>query len=78
MSHRLRTLLDRITRRISAFANFQELIDAHPSYTPSIYPLRHYTLRRRLQYRCLARQYDLAQANRNDPRRCYQGQSQFP
>lgn len=73
MSYRLRTLLDRITRRVSAFDSFQELLDAHPDYTPSIYPYPSARLSVRLRYIALANQYDIAQAARNDPRRAYTG-----
>lgn len=78
MSYRLRRQLDRLTRRLTAFTSFQDMLDAHPGYTPSIYPYHHYRTRRKLQYRCLARQYDLAQERRGDSRRCYQGQRPFP
>jgi hypothetical protein len=73
LPYRLRRLLDRITRRVSAFDSFQDLLDAHPSYTPSIYPYASAPIRKRLWYVCLATQYDRAQAARNDPRRCYTG-----
>lgn len=78
MSYKLRTFLDRLTRRITCSATFQEFLDLHPAYTPSIYPNPRDSLRRKLGYRSLARQYDLAQARRGDSRRAYQGQRHYP
>lgn len=78
MNTKLRQLLDRLTRRITCENTFEDFINLHPNYTPSIYPNPGDKLRRKLGYRCLARQYDIAQERRGDSRRAYQGQSQFP
>lgn len=78
MSYKLRQLLDRLTRRITCSATFEEFLNLHPNYTPSIYPNPGDKLRRKLGYRCLALQYDLAQERRGDPRRAFQGQSNYP
>lgn len=75
MSYRLRRTLDRLTRRITCCKTFDEFINQHPSYTPSIYPYPSARIRQRLWYICLARQYDLAQQRRGDPRRAYTGQN---
>ncbi len=78
MPYHLRQLLDRLTRRITCEKTFEDFINLHPNYTPSIYPNPGDRLRRKLGYHCLARQYDLAQERRGDPRRAYQGQRNYP
>ncbi len=73
MPYRLRRMLDRLTRLCTAVRTFDELINLHPNYCPSIYPHPGQPFSKRMRRRCLAEQYDVAQAARNDPRRSYRG-----
>ena len=61
------TNLDSLTRELSAFRTFQDLLDA-PNYRPTI-------LQRTLKHVRLADAYDRAQAARGDARRAYRGSS---
>lgn len=56
--------LNRIVRKNSGFKTFEELLNAHPEYSPTIH-----TTTRDKQY--LANSYDKAQAARGDTRRAY-------
>ena len=71
ISKKLRKHLDFITRKISAFDSFDELVNAKGGYTPSIYPWRGAPYRVMMRYYVLARQYDLFQEARGDSRRAY-------
>lgn len=56
---------DRLTRKHTGFDTFAQMINSEASYRPTLRPKLHSA------YRILADAYDLAQAMRGDPRRCY-------
>lgn len=60
------TKLDQITRQLTAFRSFQDLLDAEGNYRPSIYL-------QTWESWTLAEAYDRAQEGRGDPRRAYRG-----
>jgi hypothetical protein len=58
--------LDHITRNLSAFESFQDILDAQGGYRPSIYLVSPASW-------TLAEAYDKAQEERGDPRRAFRG-----
>lgn len=58
--------LDEITRKLSSFVTFEELLGAAGGYRPTIHPDSPDKVR-------LADAYDAAQAERGDPRRAFRG-----
>lgn len=58
--------LDEITRQLSAFRNFEALLDTAGSYRPTIYP-------ETADHNILADAYDQAQEERGDTRRAFRG-----
>jgi len=75
MTYRLKILRDKLTRRITCCDTFEEFINLNPNYRPTILANPGDRIRRRLGYLCLANQYDIAQEERGDPRRAFQGTS---
>lgn len=62
--------LDRITRAISGFDSFEDLLNAKGGYRPTIMISRYPFVS---DERFLADQYDIYQAERGDNRRVYRG-----
>jgi len=58
--------LDQLTRDLTAFNTFREMLDTSSSYRPTILP-------RDVRYVLLADAYDVAMIGRGDPRRAYRG-----
>lgn len=58
--------LDTLTRTLTAFATFQDLLDAQGGYRPSL-------VKRDAQTFALANAYDAAQSKRGDSRRAFRG-----
>ena len=61
------TQIDALTNELTAFATFEDMLNAEGGYRPSFYV--EYDPR----FRELADAYDKAQAERGDPRRAYRG-----
>src|SRR5262245_20935430 len=62
--------LDTLTAKLTAFSTFQEMLDTHPSYRPTIYTTDN-------DHLALALAYNAAQAARGDRRRAFTGHT-FP
>ena len=59
--------LDKLTRSVSAFDTFWDLMETNRNYTPSIYSSRG------LAYEVLANEYDKAMERKGDSRRAWRG-----
>ena len=67
------TELDAVTRRVSCFTSFMELLDAQGNYRPTILIDRAPTKAGDEDRRTLARHYNAAQCARGDVRRAFTG-----
>lgn len=66
-------ILDWLTRRLTAFASFDEMLEAPGGYRPTMIIQRGNA--RDWRWQLLADAYDLGQIKRGDPRRVYRGQT---
>lgn len=71
------SVLDNLTRDLTAWLSFDDMLNAEGDYRPSLYvrpcSRSHAEIRRAARTEILADAYDAAQAARGDHRRAYRG-----